>query len=445
MHIIELNDRNISLRNQTEVLVQSPGFANIVDKQVTFGDEARQIAKLHPRHTYNQFWSQLSLDPLVNSNNHFRHQADLAFAHLNEIASQHALKDEVIFAVPSNYNRNQLSILLGLVQSCEFDAVGLVDMPLLLAGKMAGTIAGKDGATSPAVYLDIQLHQSVLTTFVPGDGNVTRDKVVQIPGTGLIALFDAWANMVTDEFIKQSRFDPQHNAETEQYVHNQLGLWLSQVKQDNEILMEINNKGSVYQARVNRGHFEQRVRNIFGRVKEELESLAGNNFSLYLPDNHAELPGLPLYLNNISRIADGQLLENCLQHMDHIRGEPGSMNFITTLPLSGQTRDKKSDLPDSGPSHILVNNRAYPLPTMLQFGPVNGNMPSGSSVIQVEAVGGSGDLKISLTDDGAQLDVQGVGKVQLNGSKVSARELLKLGDIIKLPGSDSLLQLIQVE
>ena len=153
VHLIELNDRNVRLRNQDEILLESPGFANIADKQPVFGEEARKIARLHPRQTFSQFWSQLSLDPLANSEGHFRHQADLAFAHLNAIAGQNALTDEVIFAVPSNYNRNQLSILLGLVQSCEFDAAGLVDLALLRTA----------GAESPdkAVYLDIQLHQCV--------------------------------------------------------------------------------------------------------------------------------------------------------------------------------------------------------------------------------------------------------------------------------------------
>lgn len=154
MHIIELNDRNVRLRSQDDILVTSPGFANIAEKKPFFGDGARKVARLHPRQTYTQFWSQLSLDPLANSNSHFRHQADLAFAHLNAIfsdtANQHDLNGGVIFAVPSNYNRNQLSILLGLVQSCEFDAIGLVDMPLLIAGN-----ASDEGM---AVYLDIQLH-----------------------------------------------------------------------------------------------------------------------------------------------------------------------------------------------------------------------------------------------------------------------------------------------
>ena len=435
VHIIELNDRNICLRNEGEILIQSPGFANIADKNPVFGEDARKTARLHPRHTFSQFWSQLSLDPLVNSNSHFRHQADLAFAHLNDIAHQHALKDEVIFAVPSNYNRNQLSILLGLVQSCEFDAVGLVDMPLLMAGN----------ADDPAmaVYLDIQLHQTVLTTFSLQDNKPTRDKVIQIPGTGLIALHDSWVNMVTDEFIKQSRFDPHHNAETEQYVYNQLEDWLGRSLQDNEILMEINNKGSVYQAKINRGHFEQRVRNIFGRINSELEAIAGNNYNLHLPESDASLPGVSLYLKNITAVRDAMLIESCLSHLDHIKGKAGSLSFTASLPQGEQqqapARKKHSD---SLPSHILINHRAYSLPVSFQYGPASDE--ENNSAIYLEA-GETGVLTFSVIQEHVQLENSGSQAIQINGSSTPSTATLKLGDVVHLPGATAPLQLIQVE
>ncbi len=435
VHIIELNDRNICLRNENEILVQSPGFANIADKTPVFGEEARKTARLHPRQTFSQFWSQLSLDPLVNSNNHFRHQADLAFAHLNNIAGQHALKDEVIFAVPSNYNRNQLSILLGLVQSCEFDAVGLVDMPLLMAGD----------ADDPAmtVYLDIQLHQTVLTTFSLQDNKPSRDKVIQIPGTGLIALHDSWVNMVTDEFIKQSRFDPHHNAETEQYVYNQLESWLARSLQDNEILMEINNKGSVYQAKINRGHFEQRVRNIFGRINAELEAMAGSNYELRLPQADASLPGVSLYLKNTTAVRDAMLIESCLSHLDHIKGEVGSLSFTASLPQGNRkqapARQKQTD---TVPSHILINHRAFSLPVSVQFGPARDEESNDAIFIEASE---SGAITFSLKEAHVQLDTSGTGNIQINGSSADSTAVLKLGDVINLPGASAPLQLIQVE
>ncbi len=435
VHIIELNDRNVVLRNQDDVLIQSPGFANTADKDPLFGEEARKIARLHPRHTFTQFWSQLSLDPLVNSSSHFRHQADLAFAHLDNIGKQQDLKGEVIFTVPSNYNRNQLSVLLGLVQSCEFDAAGVVDMPLL-----AASTANHPEIT---VYLDIQLHQSVLTTFRKQEGKLQRDRVVQIPGTGLIALHDAWANMVTDEFIKQSRFDPHHNAETEQYVYNQLEDWINRSLDDNEILMEINNKGAVYQARINQGYFDQRVRNIYGRIRTELENLAGNEYSLALPASQSRLPGLSLYLNNIEAVEDSLLLENCLANLPHIQGDTGAVSFTTSLPSSSPSRDVTTPAVKSpgAPTHLLVGHRAYALPARFQLGKASED--SGSIILNIP--GGNGEVDISLNADGTRIAYTGSGVLEINNLAVEDVQSAVAGDVLSIPESGIALTLIQVE
>lgn len=438
VHIIELNDRNVRLRNQDEVLVQSPGFANIASKQPIFGEEARRVARLHPRQTFSQFWSQLSLDPLANANNFFRHQADLAFAHLNDIAGRHDLTDDVIFAVPSNYNRNQLSILLGLVQSCEFDAAGLVDLPLLAAGH--------SGQPEQTVYLDIQLHQSVLTTFSQADGKIARNKVVQIPGTGLLAMQDAWANMVTDEFISQSRFDPRHNAETEQFVYNQLEEWIERALEHNEILMEINNKGSVYQARINQGHFEQRVRNIYTRIRTELENLVGSQYLVHVHEDHDTLPGLGLYLNNVSAVEDAQLLDRYRSNLDYIQGEPGALSFVTSLPASGAGQAAAMPTGDaSTPTHVLVDHRAFALPASIRYGDgFNAGGVNGQAVL-VGATGNSGELDLTRENNGVQLQCREDGGITVNGKAVTPGTSLNAGDVIGIAGSTTHLQLIQVE
>ena len=431
VHVIELNDRKVILRNEGGVLVESPGYANTASKQPLFGEQARQIARLHPRQTYTQFWSQLSLDPLANSSS-FRHQADLAFAHLNDIAGQHDLNNGVVFAVPSNYNRNQLSILLGLVQSCSFNATGLVDIPLLAA-------ANAD-APDQMVYLDIQLHQSVLTSFTLSNDRVERGKVVQIPGTGLLALHDAWANMVTDEFIKQSRFDPQHNAETEQYVYNQLEDWINRALKDNEILMEINNKGAVYQARINQGHFEQRVRNIYAKIRTELDNLAGAAFDLHVPAAFASLPGLGLYLKNITAVQDALLLESCLKHLDQIRGEPGSLNFITSLPVTGKTNPANRPAANSNlASHVLLRHRAYALPTTIAYGSGSTSGPC------LKTTDTNGTLSLTLADKGIMVSAQGNGELLINGSPASTGTILNAGDALSIKGAGDELRMIQVE
>ena len=438
--LIELNDRSIGLHGTDKGLIQSPGFANTAGKKPIFGEEAKQAARLHPRETYNQFWSQLSLDPLVNTSSHFRHQADLAFAHLNELTDNTSLEDHVVLAVPSNYDRNQLSILLGMIKSCNFNATGIVDMPLLKTAHVNNP--------QQTVYLDIQLHQSVVTTFSANDKNIQREKVVQIPGTGLVALHDAWANMITDEFIKQCRFDPQHNAETEQYIFNQLEKWLGQSLADNEVLMEINHKGNVYQARINRGNFEHRVKNIFARIQGEIQLLLGNQYSVCLPNDQHLLPGLSSYLTNISAVEDSLLLENCITHLPLIAGESDSLNFVTKLP---QTQSSVASVNTHGPqsseatspTHILIDHQAYTLPTnSLVLGHVNGKVPDGAVIKPLDIQGG---LVISKINDSYIAEPSASSPVYVNGIEYRDDITLNLGDVLGFSAKDTTFRLIRVE
>lgn len=448
LHIIELNDRNIRVSDEKALLGNSPGFANIAQSTPIFGEEALQQARLHPRQSFNQFWTQLSLDPLVTSNQHFRHQADLAYAHLDSLAALHNINDEAIFAVPSNYNRNQLAILLGLVKQCPFNAVGLVDLSVLHAAQM-GTHHNIEGQ---ALFVDIQLHQSVLTVLENNNGQLSRGKIQQIPGTGLLALYDAWANMITDEFINQSRFDPQHNADTEQYVYNQLKQWLADTVNGNEVLLEINNKGSVHQAKVNLGYFEQRSRAIINRISDEIHTLVAPDTSIYVPASMASLPGLTRYLANVVELDDSALCKNGFASLDHIIRAPDALGLITSLPsnypqkssanINPSTTPREAE-PTLAPSHFLLNHQAYILPPTSLYLDVGIN-----NSLEISPSADTALLTITPQAQGFVLQrnpiLQPSIQVNINGTALDTETSIQLGDQISISGSSTTIQFIKV-
>ena len=63
--VIELNDSAVRVIGDSGLLVASPGFALVGNKSLKLGEAAEQQARLHPTQSYNKFWQQLSLDPLV--------------------------------------------------------------------------------------------------------------------------------------------------------------------------------------------------------------------------------------------------------------------------------------------------------------------------------------------------------------------------------------------
>ena len=115
-YVIELSDADIKVATAGEIVLHSPGYALVKDTQIEVGEAAYNQARLHPRRAHNQFWHRLSLDPLTHPTPYYRHHADLVHAHLKHIAEQLEDSAEAVFAVPGSYSKEQLSLLLGVVQ-----------------------------------------------------------------------------------------------------------------------------------------------------------------------------------------------------------------------------------------------------------------------------------------------------------------------------------------
>jgi len=435
-HLITLQDFDIGIRSPDDVLARSPGFANIAMDNPVFGEEARQLARLHPRQSFNQFWAQLSLDPLSIKNKHFRHTADLAHGHLRSLAGGVNLSGNNVIAVPSNYSRNQLSVLLGITRTCEIPVHGLVDLSLLQA-------MASDSGADHCIIVDLQLHQAILSSFRRIDGHMQRERVVQVPASGQLALQDAWTNMIADEFIRQARFDPKHNAEIEQYLYNQLEGWMSQSATSGELLIDIKHKGSVHQARVTHEAFGLRSRHILERIRKELAPLTSEDSAVHVLGSH-HLPGLELYLPEADVLADDLLLESFLGHMDNIVKTPDQVQFITRLPLRQQV-STATGLPRKQlqSTHVLVDNRAVALPKgLLAIGaaPAYGTF---ARVIPLQETSSPGFLVLDKQPGQLLLDQFQGEAVLVNDQSASPGMTLSLGDRIKLNGA--LLHLIQVE
>ncbi len=416
--LIELHDHNIRISSPEGLLGESPGFANTAEKTPVFGEEALKLTRLHPQQNFNQFWFQLSLDPLASKNKHFRHQADLAFGHLTNLSSHLDLSGDAIFAVPSHYSGTQLATLLGLAKHCSFDAAGLVDLSLLALASL--------NDHQHALFMDVQLHQTVLTLVTKEGGEILRKKVFPIPGTGLLALHDAWVSTITDAFIKQNRFDPLHNADTEQYIYNELQSWLASVSLNKEILLEINNKGTVFQASLSLKNFEQRAQSIFQRVASELNTISKDNTPVYTLDRIASLPGLTLAMPHLVSVSDSTIAENAYQHLELIKGDGTALKLVSRLPVS-QTAAPAPSKVSLHPTHFLYEHKAYPLSDL--------NLPDFNLSSPIKVSSEAGAFLVHPNQD-AQLEI--------NTKSVQEPSVLALGDRLTINNSFTL-DFIQVQ
>ncbi len=433
--LIELRDHAISVRSADELLARSPGYASVAGDVPVFGETARAQSRLHPRHTFNQFWSNLALDPLPIKSKQFRHSADLAYSHLDGLTRALNL-DDVVIAAPASYSRAQLGVLLGIVKQCNFKTVGLVDLALLQA------------TATPAeecIVIDLQLQQALLGSFRKVDGHLLGERTVAVPSSGLVALQDAWLNMISDEFINQTRFDPQRNAETEQYLLNQLGTWIAACQASGEVTAEINLKGSVHQARLTYAQFEQRAQPIFARIALELAQLRNPGTALHVSASQMNLPGFTQSIPGLIALDDDQTVRACLQHLEHIRRAPENMQFIARLPLSAAASAVAPTAQPKTPTHVLLNHRAVMLPPgRLTVGTPPASLDS-ARIMPLTENGFTGAIALLRTARGLQLEVHSSDTVLHNGRPATSGQTLVMGDVLQLGRNGATLQMIIVE
>ena len=84
--------------------------------------------------------------------------------------------------------------------------------------------AATQAKSAQVIYLDLQLHQALVSSL---ELEALQTKAtVQVPGVGSQSFMNLMMQMATNLFIQQCRFNPQHNAESEQQLYNMLPHWL---------------------------------------------------------------------------------------------------------------------------------------------------------------------------------------------------------------------------
>ena len=421
---IDLNDSEIRVARGLDIVLKSPGYAVINNSNINLGIAAVHKSRLNPRLTHNRFWKNLNQDPIQNLPNGIRHNADLAYHHLLTIHEQIGKPNEVLFAIPGNYSNDQLSLLLGLADACQFKAVGLVDSAIAAAATVAGH--------GDYIHLDINLYQTILTHINVSD-QVLRVSVEIIEGTGLSPIYDICAVQIADMFIKHSRFDPQHHAETEQALYNQIPGCLSALRTQSDFQLEIQYQNTQQRINVKCNDLIDPLKSHYRKI---LNSIPDGSVCL-ASDRVSALPGLIKQLPEAKALDPISVFKGCQEHVSRIRSSGPTLDFITSLPAP--TKPVYMAIPSSTPvmessesnnypvTHILHDHRAYPL---------------GSDRLYLSATGSTDKSKknnshCSVSNNHSRILVQPEGglAVFVNGGQINSPVEAGPGDTIGFAGS----------
>lgn len=435
LSILELRDVELRLWREGELVHRSPGFALNQDGELLFGDAAVAQARVRPREVEHRYWSELSLDPLKSSFAGKRHFADLAHAHLLDIAAQSSESGDILVAVPSNFRREQLALLLGILKESPFRAVGLIDGAVATAADIAP--AGQ------STLLEFQLHQAVLTNVHNEAGEITRQEVTPLPGLGVLSNNERLASAIANAFIEQTRFDPRHTASVEQELFDRLPEILDNLGKEREIKTELGG----YTARLDIDILAASLEDRLDRIRDTLAATQG---TLLVEEQFAVLPGIESLADSAVFLSKETASQTIARHGDTLRQEEEALAFVTALPAGNQDATtpapvaavpekpaptQESATSDHVVSHVLFKHVAYAIGDSLDIGGSNSNAD-----IKVSA-----DAALSLRREQGQLNlVSDMSSITINGQPAVPGQILSRGDLIMLGGSGELFQLISV-
>ncbi|MDP5003754.1 MAG: hypothetical protein NWQ51_07660, partial [OM182 bacterium] len=164
-------------------------------------------------------------------------------------------------------------------------------------------------------------------------------------------VIDSLMQLSTELFIDQCRFNPQHDAATEQLLYNALPTWLAADVSSGSLLLELTADGAVHNAKLPYESLVVALAPIRQRLSEQLSAMVSRvanstNVQIVLCSTLSELPGLKSQLARVAPVTSSnaeQHLASSFAHSDQLLSSgAGSLRKELTL-----TRAPSASLPKS--------------------------------------------------------------------------------------------------
>ncbi|WGL18137.1 hypothetical protein PVT68_07525 [Microbulbifer bruguierae] len=426
--VLEINDCGLRVFDGSNEVLESPGVAIINRQEILTGTGALMRARNHPTQVNHQFWRRLSLESVKSENPGCRHHADLAYCHLKHIAELCDLPDEIALAVPGNFTREQLALLLGIVKESPFNTASLVDSATACLGSCAPR----------GVHLHVELHRhQTLVSRIEVNEHAVLDIAETVNEAGLQHFQEAWARIFTDAFIMQCRFDPLHSAEAEQQLYDMLPQWIAKAMRQGEVMAELDDRT----AKVSLRQLQDASTPILSRVRAMIENLGETSSVVFVSHRWAEIPGGAQLAERIHLLPHNAVAQAVEQRWQEIHSDSGNLRLVTSLTAApaGSVAIQINITTESAATHLLHGHRALaaqqPLFVSWQEGKLRVT-PTPPSHPAATITNHAGRLALRV-DAGAQL--------MLNGEEIAAPVNLNAGDRIGAANFDDVITAISVE
>ncbi len=413
---LELNDQLLLIQAEDGALHAEPGFARLTSDGIVTGEEARSVAWREPQHVYDQYWCQLNQTPLPNRHRYARHHADIAFAQLQKLWLNAGSPESLILLVPGSMARAQLSLLLGMIEALPARACAVIDSALAACADVEGD----------SLYVDLQMHESVLTVCRPRGGSIRVIDQEIFPGFGMGQIQNSIARHISDILIESYRFDPLHSSDVEQAIFDQIPHWLTRLRWERDVSIKLVSQHGEHPCILNRTAVKALMGERLASVRSFLKKW--ENCSLLLSHASGLLTGL------VDEFSAGEVMsqtagtQQCISRYEEILDQSDDLHRVRELNRLDSCAAAPSVNGGRLATHLLLRDLALPL-----------NKPVSIRVTE------NGPRISSEFDDGAALTVvmrnHSLETLQLDAD-VSLPQTCQPGETIRIGGHE--LKLIRV-
>ncbi len=456
MLALELIDSGLLLARrrgeESEVLSEAPGFAVLEDDRTHTGTEAAGRVRLKPLLAHTNFWRGLSTEQLTRPSRLARTTADVAFAQAEAILGSHKSQGEsVLLAVPAGYSREQLALLLGVINETGVRVAGLVDAAL--------AACGLEAAPARVLHLDLELHQAILTVLEYSGGErsgLKRSRYEIALRHGVLDIQQTLMQFIADTFIRKTRFDPLHDASTEQRLVDQLPGWLSQLRDQEQITVGIQFGDRPLEVEIERAQLIAAVEPHYVELLRLVQGarVAGMQIELRLSSRLTAFPGLFERFGTL-RDCEFRLLPPGAAALGTLQNEatisrPDSLALVYHLPIARAAGGEATTQPEATPAplrptHLLFQGRAWRISDQpLVIGWATGTqrralvLPSSSPGIS------RAHCTVVRRNGAVMIEDHSTYGSYVNEERVAGRTALTVGDRLRLGSPGVTLELIQL-
>lgn len=456
---LELIDSGLALarrlgQEQPELLEEVPGLALLEDQQILTGPAAAARVRLQPLLAQSGYWRNLSTQPLTRPSRLARTSADVAYAQAEALLSAYKPEGErVLLAVPAGYAREQLGLLLGIVNETGVPVAGLVDAAL--------AACSLEAVPARVLHLDLELHQAILTVLEYAGGErpgLKRSRYEIALHHGVLGLQQTWMRFIAEQFVHRTRFDPLHDASTEQRLVDELPGWLSQLLEEERLVLAMRTGERPLEIELERAQFIEAVEPHYAELQRLVQGarVAGLPIELHVSHRIARLPGL---LERLGRLRDcaikalpaGAGALGALRHEAAIIRPADALTLIYQLPAVRAAEDGvQPSEPEATPAalrptHVLFQGRAWRIDEQPLV--VGWSVEAGRRALALPgaAPGVSRSHCTLLRRNGAVIveDHSTYGSY-VNEERVAGRTTLTVGDRLRLGSPGITLEMIQL-